>query len=114
MKVTLLTIFLFFVYSADIVSGFVKCGNHNANSCSECPNGNGADWCNGHCKWENGACVLGIRCRGGDSCCTEYNQCGDGEGDCDSDDDCRDDLICLKAGGGCYISDNLDDYDDCC
>jgi len=29
----------------------VSCGNHNAPSCAECPQGNGAVWCNGECEW---------------------------------------------------------------
>ena len=34
----------------------VSCGNHRASSCAECPQGNGAVWCNGECEWsdENG------------------------------------------------------------
>lgn len=34
----------------------VSCGNHEASSCAECPQGNGASWCNGECEWtsENG------------------------------------------------------------
>ena len=35
----------------------VNCGNHNSPKCSECPQGNGAIWCNGDCKWENSECV---------------------------------------------------------
>lgn len=29
----------------------VRCGNHIAPTCSDCPQGNGADWCNGDCTW---------------------------------------------------------------
>ena len=36
----------------------VSCGNHNADSCSGCPQGNGASWCNGDCEWQNGDCRL--------------------------------------------------------
>jgi len=35
----------------------VSCGNHHAASCAECPQGNGAGWCNGQCKWKGDACV---------------------------------------------------------
>lgn len=35
----------------------VSCGGHYAPSCSDCPQGNGAFWCNGECKWENNQCV---------------------------------------------------------
>ena len=34
----------------------VSCGNHNANTCADCPQGNGASWCNGDCQWVNGQC----------------------------------------------------------
>lgn len=29
----------------------VSCGNHKSKSCELCPQGNGADWCNGDCSW---------------------------------------------------------------
>ena len=35
----------------------VSCGNHDASSCQECPQGNGASWCNADCKWSNNQCV---------------------------------------------------------
>ena len=35
----------------DYFSGDVTCGGHDASSCSECPQGNGAAWCNGECEW---------------------------------------------------------------
>ena len=35
----------------------VSCGNHEAATCSECPQGNGAAWCNGDCKWQDDECV---------------------------------------------------------
>jgi len=36
----------------------VNCGNHDAPTCADCPQGNGASWCNGECEWsnENEAC----------------------------------------------------------
>ena len=34
----------------------VTCGRHSAPSCKECPNGNGASWCNGECMWKNDEC----------------------------------------------------------
>ena len=34
----------------------VNCGNHNAPTCADCPQGNGAFWCNGDCEWVNGQC----------------------------------------------------------
>jgi len=30
----------------------VRCGGHSAPTCAECPNGNGAAWCNGDCEWD--------------------------------------------------------------
>eukprot|EP00804_Cyclotella_cryptica_P000905 CCRYP_001143-RA/>CCRYP_001143-RA protein AED:0.06 eAED:0.06 QI:192/1/1/1/0.5/0.66/3/41/472 len=35
----------------------VRCGGHNAPSCDQCPQGNGASWCNGECEWREGACT---------------------------------------------------------
>jgi len=35
----------------------VSCGHHQANTCSECPQGHGARWCNGDCVWKSGGCV---------------------------------------------------------
>jgi len=35
----------------------VSCGRHMAASCADCPEGNGAAWCNGECTWSNNACV---------------------------------------------------------
>jgi len=37
----------------------VHCGNHEADSCRECPQGQGASWCNGECNWcpLNNACM---------------------------------------------------------
>jgi len=35
----------------------VSCGNHQAETCSGCPQGNGASWCNGDCSWTNGQCI---------------------------------------------------------
>ena len=35
----------------------MSCGNHNATSCQDCPQGNGAGWCNGDCKWIYNQCV---------------------------------------------------------
>eukprot|EP00957_Ditylum_brightwellii_P046794 3551451-Ditylum_brightwellii.AAC.1 len=42
----------------------VSCGAHKAGNCKLCPQGNGAAWCNGDCRWEygkgggGGECVL--------------------------------------------------------
>lgn len=37
----------------------VSCGAHRAPSCGECPQGHGAEWCNGACKWDkkNSKCI---------------------------------------------------------
>ena len=34
----------------------VSCGNHMASTCADCPQGNGASWCNGDCHWFDGQC----------------------------------------------------------
>ena len=38
----------------------VSCGNHQAATCQDCPQGNGASWCNGDCTWNTitSACDL--------------------------------------------------------
>ena len=38
----------------------VSCGGHVADSCLECPQGNGAAWCNGDCQWRDGACGAAV------------------------------------------------------
>ena len=35
----------------------MSCGGHDAATCSECPQGHGASWCNGECEWKNEECV---------------------------------------------------------
>jgi len=35
----------------------VSCGNHKASNCGGCPQGHGARWCNGDCRWRHGQCV---------------------------------------------------------
>jgi hypothetical protein len=35
----------------------VICGGHKAASCADCPQGNGAGWCNGQCQWVNNECI---------------------------------------------------------
>ena len=35
----------------------VSCGGHYAATCSDCPQGNGASWCNGDCAWADNRCV---------------------------------------------------------
>ena len=50
-----ITYYEYFTYILDKVS----CGNHEADRCSECPQGNGASWCNGDCHWDvsNTVCI---------------------------------------------------------
>ena len=35
----------------------VSCGAHKSRSCDQCPQGNGASWCNDHCEWRDEQCV---------------------------------------------------------
>ena len=47
-------IFFLKIFSAiDMVS----CGSHSAESCTGCPQGNGAMWCNGDCHWIQKKCI---------------------------------------------------------
>ena len=41
---------------ANLPAKEVVCGGHKASSCAECPQGNGASWCNGECEWKEDAC----------------------------------------------------------
>ena len=45
------------ILSANCIKGPIKCGNHYAPNCSQCPKGNGAVWCNGDCEWKKSYCV---------------------------------------------------------
>ena len=45
------------ILSANCIKGPIKCGNHYAPNCSQCPKGNGAVWCNGDCEWKKSSCV---------------------------------------------------------
>ena len=45
-------------YSFSNDLGNVSCGGHDAGSCEECPQGNGAYWCNDECQWVNNKCIL--------------------------------------------------------
>ena len=40
----------------------VNCGNHEASTRSECPNGNGTTECNGDCTWKEDGCVQSVPC----------------------------------------------------
>ena len=44
--------------SSTISTISLSCGGHYASSCENCPQGNGASWCNGDCNWINDQCVL--------------------------------------------------------
>ncbi|CAJ1360557.1 unnamed protein product [Effrenium voratum] len=35
----------------------VSCGAHEAETCAECPQGRGEQWCHGECEWRNDFCV---------------------------------------------------------
>ena len=46
------------MYAIWCISGSgVSCGGHQASTCSDCPQGHGAAWCNGDCVWSNNVCV---------------------------------------------------------
>jgi len=46
-------------YSCACQATTVSCGNHDATSCADCPQGHGAGWCNGECEWVAGLCQAG-------------------------------------------------------
>ena len=80
------------VTSSQAPTQSVNCGNHAASSCSACPNGNGAAWCNGDCYWSNNQCLLAtgpvVRCGG-----TTAATCGECPGACGGD--------CQECNGAC-------------
>ena len=39
------------------LENLVSCGNHLASTCSDCPQGHGASWCNGDCRWAAEECI---------------------------------------------------------
>ena len=76
----------------------VSCGLHNATSCSQCPQGHGASWCNGDCLWLREQCIYSppnfVSCGGhyAASCseCPQGNGASWCNGDCIwADDECN-------------------------
>jgi len=49
---------IYFLSAIGCAYGAVSCGGHSAATCELCPQGNGAAWCNGDCRWENNTCTL--------------------------------------------------------
>jgi len=48
------------IYKREVISRpstGVVCGAHSANTCSDCPKGNGKSWCNGDCQWKGNRCI---------------------------------------------------------
>ncbi len=44
-------------YPGFTANATVQCGGHEAPTCDECPQGNGASWCNGQCEWIDEKCA---------------------------------------------------------
>eukprot|EP00928_Gymnodinium_smaydae_P089952 TRINITY_DN73821_c0_g1_i1.p1 TRINITY_DN73821_c0_g1~~TRINITY_DN73821_c0_g1_i1.p1 ORF type:complete len:460 (+),score=55.53 TRINITY_DN73821_c0_g1_i1:47-1426(+) len=40
-----------------VVRSSISCGGHFADTCADCPQGNGEAWCNGACEWDIDTCV---------------------------------------------------------
>merc|ERR1719153_900462 len=61
----------------------VSCGNHKASNCGGCPQGHGARWCNGDCRWWHDQCVArsgtGVVCYD-----TSKDVCACGQPQCDT------------------------------
>ena len=49
----------------------VVCGGHKAPTCADCPQGNGAAWCNGECRWDSST----SQCQEGCSSISSKTQC---------------------------------------
>ena len=35
----------------------MSCGHHRADTCYDCPQGHGSNWCNGDCIWDENSLV---------------------------------------------------------
>jgi len=90
----------------------VSCGSHRAATCIQCPEGNGASWCNGDCEWKNGICVRNgyrteVSC--GSHKAPTCSECPQGHGATWCNGDCEwDNGKCIGAGaytanGDCKI-----------
>jgi len=80
MNSRLVFLFWFVAINAGTVSA-VECGNHHAPTCAQCPQGNGAVWCNGECIWRNNQCGYTKIC-GGDDTASSCAQCPPGKDGC--------------------------------
>eukprot|EP00591_Stephanopyxis_turris_P000556 CAMPEP_0195507622 /NCGR_PEP_ID=MMETSP0794_2-20130614/1032_1 /TAXON_ID=515487 /ORGANISM="Stephanopyxis turris, Strain CCMP 815" /LENGTH=446 /DNA_ID=CAMNT_0040634367 /DNA_START=117 /DNA_END=1454 /DNA_ORIENTATION=- len=70
------------VIGLSISKANVSCGGHSASACSNCPQGNGAAWCNGDCSWVNNQCVQTAKTCGGGIMASSCSQCLSGENGC--------------------------------
>merc|ERR1712238_561342 len=64
-------------------------GNHVAATCAECPQGNGAAWCNDECMWSSSTatCVVPVQC--GNHFAATCAECPQGNGAAWCNDDCK-------------------------
>merc|ERR1719367_2075663 len=79
----------------------VSCGNHYAPSCQDCPQGNGATWCNGECQWSSSLnqCSKPVNCGNHNApSCQDCPQ-GNGEGWCNGDCKWSNDLCVSRFTG---------------
>mmetsp|Transcript_23490 Transcript_23490/g.35667 ORF Transcript_23490/g.35667 Transcript_23490/m.35667 type:complete len:500 (-) Transcript_23490:113-1612(-) len=60
----------------------VSCGGHFASTCAECPQGNGAAWCNGDCTWIDNQCTEYVKKCGGGITRSRCADCPSGESGC--------------------------------
>ena len=65
-----------------ILGDSVNCGAHSANTCQDCPQGNGRYWCNGECKWSNDQCQKSNNDNDYDNDNTDCDYCGEHDYDC--------------------------------
>lgn len=47
----------FLCFLSRVIVAAVNCGGHIADTCADCTQGNGEEWCNGNCRWVNEECV---------------------------------------------------------
>jgi len=89
---TLLIVLSILLLCTSICRASVSCGGHSADTCANCPQGNGAGWCNGDCTWDGstGQCkpqsVESVSCgnHNADTCanCPQGNGAAWCNGDC--------------------------------
>ena len=86
----MLLLLLLFAAFINLAASAVSCGGHSATSCAECPQGQGAGWCNGNCTWLDDICIgpLSNLVSCGGHYATSCASCPQGQGETWCNGDC--------------------------